>query len=79
MLELRLTDPNGYTVPGAVHTVPDTQADMVRTYLLTEVAVQDADYWTGLGFPQDARDYRVQATAVTIPVVTPITQLDTAA
>lgn len=77
MLELRLLDPDGYTVPGAVHTVPDNQADTVRAWLLAEVAVQNADDWNRFGARYDARDYRVQSIAVNIPAVT--TQLDTAA
>ncbi|MEU8740541.1 hypothetical protein [Streptomyces halstedii] len=77
MLELRLLDPDGYTVPGTVHTVPDTQADTVRAWLLAKVAVQNADEWNRFGAGYDARDYRVQSTAVSVPAVT--AQLDTAA
>lgn len=77
MLELRLIDPDGYTVPGAVHTVPDDQASTVRAWLLAEVAVQNADEWNRFGAGYDARDYRVQSTGVSVPVLP--AQLDTAA
>ena len=57
MPELRLIDPDGYTVPGTVHTVTDDQVEAVTAYLRTEVANADADTWDGFGY--DARDYRV--------------------
>ena len=60
MLELRLLDPDGYTVPGTVHTnVPATDEAKIRDRLLNEVAPQDAAQWTAWGFKCDARDYRV--------------------
>lgn len=59
MPELRLIDPNGYTVPGAVVTVPDDQEAATRAWLLAEVAPQDADHWAAYGHPYTARQYRV--------------------
>ncbi|MYR75113.1 MULTISPECIES: hypothetical protein [unclassified Streptomyces] len=78
MFELRLLDPDGYTVPGTVHTVPDDQASTVRAWLLAEVAVQNADEWNRFGAGYDARDYRVRVTAVNTPVAL-TAHLDTAA
>lgn len=59
MQEIRLVDPNGYTVPDTIHTVSDGTADAVRQHLLDDIAPKDAAYWTGLGFTADARDYRI--------------------
>jgi hypothetical protein len=54
MRELRLTDPNGYTVPGAVIEVPDDEIDTV-TGSLHAKARENAAAW-GL----DHRDYRIR-------------------
>ena len=58
MLTLRLVDPNGYAVPGAVHSnVPAANEAKVRDHLLNEVAPRDAALWADFGY--DARFYRV--------------------
>jgi hypothetical protein len=56
MTELRLLDPNGYTVPGTITTVSDGAADEIRALLL-EQATEHAAQWADFGY--DARDYRV--------------------
>jgi hypothetical protein len=54
---LRLLDPNGYTVPGTVHTnVPDANEPTVRA-LLEDAAVTDAAQWADHGY--HAGDYRI--------------------
>ena len=57
MPELRLTDPDGYTVPGTATQVTEDTADTVRAHLLNEVAPQHAAEWADFGY--DARSYRV--------------------
>jgi hypothetical protein len=57
MPELRLVDPDGYTVPGTAQNVPDADVDKVRHQLLTETAPQHAAQWQDFGY--DARSYRV--------------------
>jgi hypothetical protein len=55
MPTLRLVDPDGYNVPGTVHTnVPTANEDKVRDHLLNDVAPGEAATWA-----YDARDYRV--------------------
>ncbi|MGS2592070.1 hypothetical protein [Streptomyces hebeiensis] len=56
-MELRLIDPNGYTVPDTTQTVTDDTADKVREHLLTEIAPQHAAQWADFGY--DPRNYRV--------------------
>ena len=58
MFELRLIDPDGYTVPGTVHTnVPAANEAQVRQLLL-DVAERHAAEWADFGY--HAADYRVQ-------------------
>lgn len=57
MRELRLLDPDGYTVPGAVMDVTDDEAPGAEQLLLTVYAPVDADREG-----QDVRHYRVQST-----------------
>lgn len=57
MPELRLIDPDGYTVPGTAQTVPDADEHAVREYLKTVVAPQHAARWRDFGY--DAAAYRV--------------------
>lgn len=60
MTNLRLVDPDGYTVPGTVHrNVPDANVDKVRDRLLNEVAPKEAAKNADFGY--DARYYRVQS------------------
>lgn len=61
MTELRLIDPEGYTVPGGVHVAtPDTD-QKIRTEL-QELAVQHAAEWADFGYRSSL--YRVQETPV---------------
>lgn len=55
--ELRLIDPNGYTVPGSVTTVTVGTTQAARDRLRNETAPQHAAAWADFGY--DARDYRV--------------------
>lgn len=57
MPELRLTDPDGYTVPGTATDATAEDADTERTRLLDEVAPQHAAQWADFGY--DTRNYRV--------------------
>ncbi|MEV6165759.1 hypothetical protein AB0L71_28365 [Streptomyces sp. NPDC052052] len=58
MQDIRLLDPDGYTVPGTVQiNVPDANAEKVRDHLLNDVAPQHAKDWADFGY--DARNYRV--------------------
>ncbi|MFD1278067.1 hypothetical protein [Streptomyces kaempferi] len=57
MTELRLTDTDGYTVPGTATEVTDDTADTVRAYLLNEVAPEHAAEWADFGY--DPRSYRI--------------------
>ncbi|MEU0656061.1 hypothetical protein ABZ485_27985 [Streptomyces albogriseolus] len=57
MPELRLVDPDGYTVPGTAQTVPDADVPAVRHRLLTETAPQHAAQWADFGYHADA--YRI--------------------
>lgn len=58
MTDIRLIDPNGYTVPGTVNTnVPEVNAPQVRDHLINDVAPQHAAEWADFGY--DVRDYRV--------------------
>lgn len=62
MQELRLIDPDGYTVPGTVQSnVPDANAAKVRDHLLHDVAPAHAAEWAQFGY--DARNYRVDTAA----------------
>lgn len=61
--ELRLIDPNGYTVPDTITTVSTGTADRVRHQLLTEVAPAHAAMWADHGY--DARDYRTKESPCT--------------
>lgn len=48
-MNLRLVDPDGYTVPGTVHTsVPEGNEPKVRA-LLQDAAVTDAASWSDFG------------------------------
>jgi hypothetical protein len=59
MLEIRLTDPNGYTV--GVRTVEDSAQEATENQLLTADAVKDAEQWSD--FPgYHPSSYRVQTT-----------------
>lgn len=58
MTQLRLVDPNGYTVPGTVTIVSPGAEQAVREQL-AETAVEDAAKWTAAGFKTDARYYRI--------------------
>lgn len=56
-MNLRLVDPDGYTVPGTVHTdVPDTNEPKVRA-ILQDAAVADAAQWADFGHQPAA--YRI--------------------
>lgn len=56
--EVRLIDPNGYTVPGTVRTnLPASRVEKARRKLLTVDARADARIWGG-----QVCEYRVQAT-----------------
>ena len=57
MPEMRLLDPDGYTVPGTAQTVPDADEQTTREHLLNEVAPKHAAQWADFGYR--ARDYRV--------------------
>ncbi|MFE4915879.1 hypothetical protein ACFRCX_30715 [Streptomyces sp. NPDC056652] len=57
MPELRLIDPDGYTVPDTVHTVSGSAVDETRQHLLTDIAPAHAAEWADFGY--DARNYRV--------------------
>lgn len=57
MPELRLVDPDGYTVPGTAQTVPNADEAAVRQHLKTVVAPQHAAKWRAFGY--HAGDYRV--------------------
>lgn len=60
MPELRLVDPNGYTVPGTVNSgVPTVNEAKVRDHLLNDVAPVHAAEHAYAGY--SPRDYRVQA------------------
>lgn len=56
-MELRLTDPNGYTVT-VIRDVPDTATDTTRAHLLDTVAPEHATQWADFGY--DARSYTVR-------------------
>lgn len=48
-MNLRLLDPDGYTVPGTVHTnIPDGNEPKVRA-LLDNAAITDAAAWADFG------------------------------
>jgi hypothetical protein len=56
-VNLRLLDPNGYTVPGTVHTgVPAANEPKVRA-LLQDAAATDAAQWADFGY--HASNYRI--------------------
>lgn len=57
MPELRLTDPDGYTVPGTAQTVPDADEAAVRAHLKDVVAPEHAAQWADFGYHADT--YRV--------------------
>jgi hypothetical protein len=61
MFELRLIDPNGYTVPTGIRIVEASAKDATKNELLTVDAVQDAERWSDFAkyWPTD---YRVQIT-----------------
>ena len=57
MANLRLVDPDGYTVPGTVHTdIPTANEPKVRV-LLQDAAVTDAAKWADVG--HHPNDYRI--------------------
>lgn len=60
--ELRLLDPNGYTVPGTVTTVPDEEAAAATHRLRHTIAVEDANSPINEGAGYQPHLYRVQAT-----------------
>ena len=56
MAELRLTDPDGYTVPGSIRTItPDTDTQVREE--LKQLATDHAAQWADFGY--DAGDYRI--------------------
>jgi hypothetical protein len=57
MPEMRLLDPDGYTVPGTAQTVPDTDVEAVREHLRKVVAPEHAAKWADFGYHASA--YRV--------------------
>jgi len=58
MPTLRLVDPDGYTVPGAVHVnVPAARQAEVTSQLLRDDAPAHAAEWADFGY--DARAYQV--------------------
>ncbi|MER8002977.1 hypothetical protein [Streptomyces sp. NPDC095613] len=57
MTELRLIDPDGYTVPDTILTVSDATVAEVREHLLREVAPAHAAQWADFGYK--ASDYRI--------------------
>ncbi|MDX3532540.1 hypothetical protein P1P75_40645 [Streptomyces sp. ID05-39B] len=58
MTELRLTDPDGYTVPGSVRdTTPATEAQDREA--LAQLAAESIAQWSAWGVTYHARDYRV--------------------
>jgi len=57
MPTLRLVDPDGYTVPGTVHTVPTAREAEARDRLLRDIAPAHASEWADFGY--DARAYQV--------------------
>jgi hypothetical protein len=57
MTELRLIDPDGYTVPDTVITASEGTVADITAHLLTEVAPAHAAEWAEFGY--DARNYRV--------------------
>jgi hypothetical protein len=61
MTELRLIDPNGYTVPDTVITASEGTVADITAQLLTEVAPAHAAQWAEFGY--DARNYRVDTAA----------------
>lgn len=56
-MELRLTDPNGYTVT-VLRDVPTTDIDTTKAHLLDTVAPDHATQWADFGY--DARFYTVR-------------------
>jgi hypothetical protein len=58
MPELRLIDPDGYTVPNGVRdTTPETEAqDRVDLHRL---AAENVAQWASWGFTYHHRDYRI--------------------
>lgn len=56
MRELRLTDRNGYTVPGTVLLIPDDQTDTVTAQLKADAVYDAAEQG------HDPRDYRIRNT-----------------
>jgi hypothetical protein len=63
MFELRLLDPNGYSVPGAVRTATDaSECKELKDALRAVEAVEHAAT-SGVGY--DARQYRVQTVPIT--------------
>ena len=64
MRELRLIDPNGYTVPGAIHlNVPEPNVAEITARLMRDTAPKHAARWDGIGGQRFyAEDYRVQNT-----------------
>jgi hypothetical protein len=63
MFELRLVDPNGYTVPGAIRTT--TNASECKTIERSLRAVQAVEHAATSGVGYDARNYRVQTVPIT--------------
>jgi len=57
MPTLRLVDPDGYTVPGTIHTVPAAREAETRSQLLRDVAPVHAAEWANFGY--DTRAYQV--------------------
>jgi hypothetical protein len=57
MTELRLIDPDGYTVPGTVITASEGTVADITEQLLNDVAPAHAAQWAEFGY--DARNYRV--------------------
>ncbi|MEW1754141.1 hypothetical protein [Streptomyces angustmyceticus] len=57
MRELRLIDPNGYTVPGTVHTDYPAAMEGELRARLRDVAEREAAQWADFGYR--AADYQV--------------------
>lgn len=58
MRELRLIDPNGYTVPGTVHTNYPAASEPELRQSLREIAERDAAEWG-----HHAAEYRIEPAA----------------
>lgn len=55
-MQLRLVEPNGYSVPGGLRTATADTEPQARE-ALTRLAVEHAAQWADFGY--DAREYRI--------------------